>query len=846
MRRALLLALVVAGLLAAVLLLSFSVSRYNVKGQRVDDSLADFLFMMAGYSALTFDPQPAALDEQRIAFALRRHRSSTHNEVKEVAARYIARWKLAAIPQLARASRQADGPLLEGVARALEAIGGPETLPVLLDILERHRVFERNRPQDLRGQPLNLRHHLAQALGASRTREAAELLIDIHRRVEKLNPMWAPVILSDIAVTGHGTPFLLDAARRAGDAKALDNYIWPLARTRDPKAMEFLVGLFARPELAIRRSARDALDQTAGPAAIPAVLDVLKRTRDEQLKGWIINMILDDGDARHHPEVVGVLEPLLTHPALAWEARYALIRIGTQDAYAAIARQFDRLDPQELMRELEYAANMNAVPLIERYLRSAAPNVRRMMLYKLPEIFVPEVAPLIAPLLADGDPSVRKAAREAALTMDRVLFWKGLTELLPERVGPSLFYAFRPTFFGAPLDHMLPPLRIVHGVGIALSALLALALMFGVVRVIEPYRFDLFAAFLLLEGFAGDFLLLEFGRDPWLLVQAATGCHLALLAGVLLQPREHLPGELAGRFERLMGASLWLLMPLLLVFTTPVLAAALRYAFHGAAWSLTLLALSALVTVLVVEQWALRWSLLPRRAASERRLAALIWIVLTILLVIAMLAWSDYLWAGGRRDEAVFTLIVAAPLLWLPVGKLPGLLIDRSEATPRQLQPVPGERFAAADLGGLVALRPRAASWRGAMLKAGIVLATAVAAAVMAGWKGKALSMLLALIMAPVGAAVATLALALLVPAWTIHVRGGFVRVGASRAGMTFWHTGWRRRLVLPLALQRALGAQPESDDPERRRALHPEEYAWIKYVVEQSARAKQPGGKRS
>src|SRR3990172_12705319 len=104
MRRALLLALVVAGLLAAVLLLSFSVSRYNVKGQRIDDSLADFLFMMAGYSALTFDPQPTVLDEQRIAFALRRHRSSTHNEVKEVAARYIARWKLAAIPQLARAS----------------------------------------------------------------------------------------------------------------------------------------------------------------------------------------------------------------------------------------------------------------------------------------------------------------------------------------------------------------------------------------------------------------------------------------------------------------------------------------------------------------------------------------------------------------------------------------------------------------------------------------------------------------------------------------------------------------------------------------------------------------------
>ena len=843
MRRALLLALVVAGLLAAVLLLGFSVSRYNVKGQRVDDSLADFLFMMAGYSALTFDPQPAALDEQRIAFALRRYRGTTHNEVKEVAARYIARWKLAAIPQLAQASRQADGPLLEGVARALEAIGGAEILPVLLDILQRHRFFERDRPQDLRGQPLILRHHLVQALSATRTREAAELLIDIHRRVKRVNPMWAPLILSDIALTGHGAPFLLDAARQSANAKELDNYIWPLARTRDPEAIEFLVGLFSRSELAIRRSVRDALDQTAGPAAVPAVLDVLKRTRDEQLMGWITNSILDDEDARHHPEVVAVLEPLLTHPALAWEARYALIRIGTKDAYAAIARQFNRLDPSQLIRELEYA-NVHALPLIERYLGSSDPQLRRMMLYKLPEMFVPEAAPLITPRLADGDASVRKAAREAALTMDRVLFWKGLTELLPERVGPSLFYAFRPTFFGAPLDHMLPLLRIVHGVGVALSALLALALLFGMVKVIEPYRFDLFAAFLLLEGLVGDFLLLEFGRHPWLLIQVATGCHLALLAGVLLQPREHLPGQLGGRFERLMGASLWLLTPLLLVFTTPVLAAALRYAFHGAAWSLTLLALSALVTVLVVEQWALRWSLLPRRAASERWLAALIWIALTLLLLIAILVWSDHLWASARREEAVFTLIVAVPLLWLPLGKLPGLLIDPGEPAP--LPPVPGERFAAADLGGLIALRPCAVSWLGALLKAGIVLATAVAAAVMAGWKGKALSMLLAIIMAPVGAAVATLMVTLLVPAWTIHVRGGFIRVAASRAGMTFWHTGWRRRLVLPLALQRALGAKPESDDPERRSALRPEEYAWIKTVVEQSARASQSGGERS
>jgi hypothetical protein len=88
--------------------------------------------------------------------------------------------------------------------------------------------------------------------------------------------------------------------------------------------------------------------------------------------------------------------------------------------------------------------------------------------------------------------------------------------------------------------------------------------------------------------------------------------------------------------------------------------------------------------------------------------------------------------------------------------------------------------------------------------------------------------MLLALLIARVGAAVATLAIAWLVPAWVIHLRGGHARVAAARAGLAFQDTGWRRRLALPLGLQRRLGADPDASDPERRRALQPEESDWI------------------
>lgn len=828
MRRALLLALVVAALSAAVLTLSFAVSRYNVRGQRIDDSLADFLYMISAYASLALDARSDGPDQARIRYALGRYRATTHREVKDVAARDIARFGAAAVPILARASEPADPFVLEGVARALEHIGGAQTLPLLQDLIRRHRLFENLTRAQLRYQPLSLRNRVVRALGKSRAPEAVDILIDIHGRAQAVNPSWARMIPASIADTGHGAPYLVRRAREAGSASDLDELIWPLARTRDRQAMEFLAGLFARPELALRRTVRDALDQFGGSAAIPAVLGVLEATSDEYLKSWLIHHVLDDRDARGSLDVVVALEPYLTHPALAWNARYALLRIGTLEANAAIGRQLDRIRAEDLIRDMEYAS-VHALPIVERLLRYPDPRVRRAMLYKLTETYIPGSEPLIAGAASDDDRWVRVAVQEASLFMDRMAFWKGVTDRLPESVGPSLFHAMRPTFFGAPLDHMLPLLRAVHGVGVALSALLALALLFGLVKVVEPYRFDLFSAFLLLEGFVGDFLLLEFGSKPWMLILGATGCHLALLAGVVCQPREHLPGELAGRFERLMGASVWLAMPLLFAFTTPALAHALRFAFHDSAWSLVLLGLFALVTALVVEQWALRWSLAARSEVAEARMAALLWIMLTALLLVAMARWVEHLWQSGRTDEALVTVIAALPLAWLAFGRLHAF--KPAPAAAGTLRPVPGGRFDAADLGARVALQPREraqALWAGRLVKAAIVLATAVAAAVMAGIKGKALSMLLALLIAPIGAAVATLAIALLAPAWVIHLRGGWARVAASRAGMAFSETGWRRRLALPLTLQRRLGAEPFSSDPEQRRGLQPEEIDWI------------------
>jgi hypothetical protein len=82
--------------------------------------------------------------------------------------------------------------------------------------------------------------------------------------------------------------------------------------------------------------------------------------------------------------------------------------------------------------------------------------------------------------------------------------------------------------------------------------------------------------------------------------------------------------------------------------------------------------------------------------------------------------------------------------------------------------------------------------------------------------------------------------IALLVPVSIIHLRNGYFRVGTSRAGIAFRDTGWRRRLVLPLALQRRLSARPEPGRPAQP-ALRADEVAWIAAVAERQ-RAFEPG----
>ena len=139
------------------------------------------------------------------------------------------------------------------------------------------------------------------------------------------------------------------------------------------------------------------------------------------------------------------------------------------------------------------------------------------------------------------------------------------------------------------------------------------------------------------------------------------------MIGFLFQERERLPGELRGRFERLGGASLWLLAPLLLVLGTPPMAEGLRLAVRDFLEFVPYLAMAVVAVILVLEEWAVPWRVLPRGARYQRVLggvlaAALLW----------LFAWPLQLVAGqrlgvGDRDGALLAGLLILPLLWMLV-----------------------------------------------------------------------------------------------------------------------------------------------------------------------------------
>ncbi|MGH9388298.1 MAG: HEAT repeat domain-containing protein, partial [Vicinamibacteria bacterium] len=282
----------------------------------------------------------------------------------------------------------------------------------------------------------------------------------------------------------------------------------------------------------------------------------------------------------------------------------------------------------------------------------------------------PEARPAVEKLFSDPDDSVRRHALDAVFTLDQWASVAALIRHIPSsEAGRELRTEFGRQYVIGFEDAFLEGARAVHRVALVVSVLLGLLLVFDAVRVFEPYRFTLLALLLLLEGFLGDFWWVSDGYHMFRHYEnivgpyrRAIGVHLFLLLGFLVLRPERGPKALPRRFGRLAGPSVFVIVPGLLYFGTPILAEAFQKAAARGWFMPAWVVLFLLTAFLIVEEYLVPWSLFPRSARIERILTGSLSAGLVLLLALALGRSGHERWLEGDSDGATVSFLLALPL----------------------------------------------------------------------------------------------------------------------------------------------------------------------------------------
>ena len=732
MRRLLLVTLALGLLIVGTIVVSFVSSDYRVSGQGFFTSLGDFVFMVDTYRRQSLELPPPPLDDNRYESVMRRFRPHTHTEVERRGVWRLARWGEAVVPRLtAELGPGTPPPRREGAARALGDIGGGAAAAAL-------GAWLCDLPREP-GPPVRRQVHVAvRALGRTRDPAAAAVLVRCAGARVDAGELDASDYQGALARTGGAAERLLAEFQATWDPEGVYRMLWELAETRDARVARALAPLLRHPLGRIRQRTRDALDQSMGPAAIDPVLDLLEGEADGYVVSNAVRHILADRDGRDNPRVVPALAALVAHPALSGDAIYALSRRGGPEA-VAVLRAHARVDPHAVLGEMDVIGE-EGLPIVGDLLASPDARVRQRALDAVMQIYTPGARPLVAPLRDDPDAHVAREAAQVLLGLDKVELHATWAAALPGDLARQAWLGLRPDVFGHDrgVERLWPVLTWVHGAGVVLSAFLGLVLIFKAVALFEPYRFQLFVTFLLVEGFVGDFFFMDQGAAPWIRYQMATGVHLLLLVGFLCLPRDVAPGELRGRFEALGGASVWLLAPLLLFVGTPILGPALRRSLAEFGNMRSWLWLLVVLTVLVFEQWLVPWHRFPRRARVERALRGALSALVLSLLAFSLLAHSRGLRTAGDEDGAVMALLLVLPLAFMLLVHLHALGFLRRQGRPPELVPAPGGLQVLQDGETVRVRRAGRRSWVGRGLRLALVLGPAAVAGAVSGGSGKA------------------------------------------------------------------------------------------------------------
>ncbi|HBT83169.1 MAG TPA: hypothetical protein DEB35_07040 [Desulfuromonas sp.] len=802
MRRSFLLLILVPALAVGIFLGAFAASKLNVRGQPFFVSLSDFVFLNDGAWREALGRGVPPLTEAHYQSVIGRFRQHSHHYVEKQALWWLSAWGEAAVPLLTGELRERrDYARTRGAIRALGEIGGADATTALAEMLA---------SLDPKARFETVYHRtVVAALGKIPLTTASRALIAAYERHPEQG-----YALAELGRTGTpaAVAYLLQlAAAGAPSGRDHDDLIWGLAMSRSPQGARVLVDWLESAPAEVARLCRDALDQFMRAEALEPLLDALARADNDPQRATLLDL-LDGPWVADSPRAIAIIAPLLADPWLGAAARDVLARSGSHEAWRAVQRQLPRREGQAWLADERffhcfYRFGAVALPDLVAQLRTATPREQADALAMLPRLFLPEARPYLEELKSAPDPQVAGAARSALLRQDKVDLFRSFTLALPEHFGELAWENFRPDWFfldfnyEAGFEAVWNVFAWLHLGGLVLAFFLGWLLLTNTLRVFEAYRFSLFLLFLLAEGFIGDFLFCDhWPLDPGLGYRLATAVHLLLLVGFLVRERERLPGELRSRFERLGGASLWLILPLLLVLGTPVYAEALRLALrqwpHFGAFCLLL----AVLTALVIEQALNPRHRFPRRYGVERLLGFVLSGGLLTLFALAVHRLALLRLASGEEDGALLCWLLLAPLPWFLVLHLLALRPQEWWMRTPTLEPPPGERLRLAGRGPevtvyLVPLRPLWQRLVRVTLKVACVLAAAVTVAVLAGQGGKLDAMVLAVFAGLVGAALAGMLLQGLSPRLVFQLRGAYARWGRPRYGGVVGGAPWLRRL---------------------------------------------------
>lgn len=255
-----------------------------------------------------------------------------------------------------------------------------------------------------------------------------------------------------------------------------------------------------------------------GGEALEPFLDAFLDGPDDYVRYDALDVLSSVVDREPHARLNAVLMPLLDHEIFSDRAFDTLARMRAPELLAAL-QDAESLDPDRIA-----LFGATAKPFIEERFASPDPDVRADAIWLLRRLYLPRAEEvmvwahrfhyqdpdirwaraLIETGLNDPDAKVRRVAEENLPRLDRAILLASFAETMPEGFGNGAWYNAGPPHDDG-FDILFQILTVIHYIGLALSLVLGLQLLFNGLRIFEPYRFNLFIQFLLAEGFVGDF-----------------------------------------------------------------------------------------------------------------------------------------------------------------------------------------------------------------------------------------------------------------------------------------------------------------------------------------------------